>query len=51
MDYVIVPDKSADETDDDDWRRRNHVGCTDRACGIRVSDGRNEAKNERNAMD
>ena len=50
MDHVIVPDKSADETDDDD-RRRNRVGYTDRACRVRVSGGQNEAKNERNAMD
>jgi hypothetical protein len=27
VDHVIVPDKAAYETDDDDWPRRNWVGC------------------------
>ena len=49
VDHGIVPYKSADETDDDDWRRRNSVGRIDRACRLRVSGDRGEAKNERNA--
>jgi hypothetical protein len=51
VDHVIVPDQSADETDDDDWRRRNHVGRTERACGVGVSGGRDEAKSKRKATD
>ena len=51
MDHVIVPDKSTDESDDDDWRRRDSRGCTDRACRARASDGRDEAKNKRNNAD
>jgi hypothetical protein len=51
MDHVIVPDKSTDESDDDDWHCRDSRGCTDRACGARASDGRDEAKNKRGDTD
>jgi hypothetical protein len=48
MDHVTVPDKSTDESDDDEWRRRDSGGCTSRAGRARASDGRDEAKNKRN---
>ncbi len=51
MDHVIVLDKSADETDDDDWRRRDRVGRADRARRVRVSGGSDQAKNKRNNTD
>jgi hypothetical protein len=51
VDHGIVLDESADETDDDDWRCRNSVGCTDRACRAPVRDGRDEAKNKRDTTD
>lgn len=49
--HCIVPDKSTDETDDDGWRRCIRVGCTDRACRVRESRGRDEVKDERKALD
>ncbi len=51
VDQVIVLDKSAYETDDDDGRRCNRAGCADWACRVRVSGGREEAKNKRNNTD
>ena len=51
VDHGIVPDKSADETDDDDWRCRSRVGCSDRAGRVPVSDGRDEAENKRDTTD
>lgn len=51
MDHVIVPDKSSDESDDDDWRRRDNRGCTDSACGTRASYGGDDAKNKRGNTD
>ncbi|SPE27650.1 hypothetical protein SBA7_1110012 [Candidatus Sulfotelmatobacter sp. SbA7] len=51
VDHVIAADKPADETDDDDWRRRNRIGCADWVWRVRVSSGRDEAKNQRNTTD
>jgi hypothetical protein len=59
VDRVIVLHKSADETDDDDWRsdrrsgdwRRIRVWCTDRACRDSASSSSEEAKNKRNTTD
>jgi hypothetical protein len=51
VDNVIVLDKSPDETNDDDWRGGNRVGCTDRACRAGVNGGRHEAKNTENTTD
>lgn len=52
MDHVVVPDKSADETDDDDRiRRRNRFGGTCRTRDPRVSGRCDEAENKRNATD
>jgi hypothetical protein len=51
VDRVIAADKSADETDYDDWRGRSRAGCIDRARRIRVSGSRDKAKDERNTTD
>ena len=51
VDHVIVPDKSADKTDDNNGRRCSRVGRADKACRVRVSGGRDEAKNKRNNPD
>jgi hypothetical protein len=56
MDHGIVFDKSANETNDDEWRdnhrcHRHTVCCADKACRDRVSGGRDKAKNDRNIAD
>ena len=51
VDHVIVLDISADESDDDDGRRRNRVGCIDQACRSRTSGGWDKAKKKRNSAD
>ncbi len=51
VDHVIAADKSADEADDDDWRRRDRAGCTDRVGRIPAREGRDEAKDEPNTTD
>ncbi len=51
VDHGVVPDKSADEADDDDWCCRNRIGGTDSECRVRMSDGRDEAENKRDTTD
>jgi hypothetical protein len=51
VDHVIAADKSAGETDDDDGRRRNRAGYTDRPWRVPAREGRDKAKNKRNTTD